>query len=154
MCNQCKNNYEESINSMYMVISDLKEQNVYMTEKIQELESIIANTSDKIIAYDEYFDKISKSYETNRKYIESFIFKNKEKISQNLNLNSNKIQILHEVDKISQNEDEESSNLTNQKVDKKHILDMEILKTKLNTYNFIDIFDNLKKVNLALDVSF
>lgn len=154
MCNQCKNNYEESINSMYMVISDLKEQNVYMTEKIQELESIITNTSDKIIAYDEYFDKISKSYEANRKYIESFIFKNKEKINQNLNLNSNKIQILQEVDKVSQNNDEESSNITNQKIDKKHILDMEILKTKLNTYNFSDIFENLKKVNLALDVSF
>lgn len=148
MCNQCKNNYEESINSMYMVISDLKEQNVYMTEKIQELECIIANTSDKIIAYDEYFEKISKSYEANRKYIESFIFKNKEKICQN------KIQILHEVDKTSKNEEEESSNLTNLKIDKKHVLDMEILKTKLNTYNFIDIIGNLKKVNLALDVSF
>ena len=58
---------------MYLVISDLKEQNVFLSEKVVELEEIIANNSDKLMIYDEYFEKIHKSYESNKKYIENLI---------------------------------------------------------------------------------
>ena len=148
---------------MYLVISDLKEQNVFLSEKVVELEEIIANNSDKLMIYDEYFEKIHKSYESNKKYIENLINR-----SDSINKNSrNKFQNEHEqrsidkIDNLIQIKDksddfivESSFDINGSKRNKKHILELDILKRKLNSYDCVEIIQNLKKINTALDVSY
>lgn len=147
---------------MYLVISDLKEQNVFLSEKVVELEEIIANNSDKLMIYDDYFEKIHKTYEANKKYIENLVNSTDSinKKNQYKSQNEHEQRSINNIDNLIQIKDksddlivESNFDISNLKRNKKHLLELDILKRKLNSYDCIEIIQNLKKINTALDVS-